>query len=216
MSDFAGILEGRYGAGEPILSEDALAAFPDQARSTVFGWLKAAVAEGSLARFSRGVYYVPERAEVLGRAVEVPLDPEKVIARKYLVPGGEVSGFVSGLALQNRARVSDQVPAVLEVTTNAETNRSRRIRPFGGYREIVLRRPRVPVTAGNVAALEAIDLVDGADLASLDAAERDALRRKVDAADRATLLECLAAYPKRTVLKLLSYIQEMGTQGVPA
>ncbi|WP_165173574.1 hypothetical protein [Adlercreutzia sp. ZJ242] len=109
----------------------------------MFGWLKAAVAEGTLARFSRGVYYVPERAEVLGRAVEAPLDPEKVIARKYLVAGGEAAGFVSGLALQNHSRVSNQVPAVLEVTTNAETNRSRRIRPFGGYREIVLKKPRV-------------------------------------------------------------------------
>jgi hypothetical protein len=213
MSSFADILEERFGAGQPILTEDVLAAFPDEPRSTVFYRLKAEVESGGLARFDRGVYYVPERAELFGRTVDVPLDPERVIARKYLERDGEVIGFVSGLALENRSRVSNQVPAVLEITTNAETNRRRRVRPFGGYREVVLKRPRVPVTAGNVDALEAIDLVENVDVASLDESELDAYRSKVAKADWATVVECLSAYPKKTVMK---YLKEVAPAYVPA
>ena len=213
MSIFADILEERFGAGQPILTEDVLAALPDEPRSTVFYRLKTEVESGGLARFDRGVYYVPERAELFGRTVDVPLDPERVIARKYLERDGEVIGFVSGLALENRSRVSNQVPAVLEITTNAETNRRRRVRPFGGYREVVLKRPRVPVTAGNVDALEAIDLVENVDVASLDESELDAYRSKVAKADWATVVECLSAYPKKTVMK---YLKEVAPAYVPA
>lgn len=213
MSEFTNILKGRFGASEPILTEDILEAFPDDARSTVFYRLNAALSAGEVERFSRGVYYVPETAEVLGREVAVPLDPEKVITRKYLVRDGETIGFISGRALENRSRVSNQVPAVLEITTNAETNRRRRVAPFGGYREIVLKRPRVPVTSDNVGTLEAIDLVENADVPSLDAEELSAFKAKVGKADWATLIECLAAYPKKTVLKCLS---EMEPAYVPA
>lgn len=213
MSEFTDILKGRFGSGEPILTEDVLRTFPEDARSTVFYRLNAALTAGEVKRYSRGVYYVPEKAEVLGREVAVPLDPEKVITRKYLVRDGETIGFVSGRALENRSRVSNQVPAVLEITTNAETNRRRRIAPFGGYREIILKRPRVPVTTENVGALEAIDLVENADVPSLDTEELSAFKAKVGKADRATLIECLAAYPKKTVLKCLS---EMEQAYVPA
>ena len=213
MSEFADILAERFGAGEPILTEDVLSAFPDDARSTVFYRLSAALAAGEVARFSRGVYYVPETVEVLGRRTSLPLDPEKVISRKYLVRDGIPIGFVSGLALENRSGVSNQVPAVLEITTNAETNRRRRVAPFGGYREIVLKRPRVPVTQDNVRTLEAIDLVENVDVPSLNADELAAFRAKVGAADRATMVGCLASYPKRTVLKCLN---EMEAINVPA
>ena len=213
MSSFSDILEERFGAGQPILTEDVLAAFPDEPRSTVFYRLNAELGSGSLAKFDRGVYYVPEKAELFGRTMDVPLDPERVIARKYLERDGEVIGFVSGLALENRSRVSNQVPAVLEITTNAETNRRRRVRPFGGYREVVLKKPRVPVTSGNVAALEAIDLVENVDVGSLDESELDAFRRKVAKADWATVVECLSAYPKKTVVK---FLKEVGPAYVPA
>ena len=203
MKSFANILKERFGAGQPTLTENVLAAFSDEPRSTVFYRLTVETESGRLAKFDRGVYYVPERVELFGRTVDVPLDPERVIARKYLEQDGEVIGFVSGLALENRSRVSNQVPAVLEITTNAETNRRRRIRPFGGYREVVLKKPRVPVTTDNVDVLEAIDLVENVDVASLDESELEAFRRKVAKADWSKAVECLSAYPKKTVMKYL-------------
>lgn len=207
MASLINILEERFGAGQPILTEDVFAVFPSEPRSTVFYRLNAELESGNLARFDRGVYYIPEKAELFGRIVDVPLDPELVIARKYLKRDGEVIGFVSGLALENRSRVSNQVPAVLEITTNAETNRRRRVHPFGGYREVVLKKPRVPVTTDNVNTLEAIDLVENVDVNSLDESELDAFRRKVATADWATMVECLAAYPKKTVMKCLKEVE---------
>ena len=203
MSRFVDILQERFGAGEPILTEDVLAAFPESSRATVFNRLKASMLSGEVRQYMRGVYYIPEKTWVLGREIDVPLDPEKVIRRKYLEDDGETVGFVSGLALENRAGVSNQVPGVLEITTNNETNRMRRIVPFGGYREIILRRPRIPVTSENVATLEAIDLIGNVDVSSLDGEERSAFKEKVSAADAKRLLEALSAYPKKTITQYL-------------
>ena len=79
--------------------------------------------------------------------------------KKYLTDGCEVYGYVTGLALENQIGISNQVPGTLEIVTNRESTRSRRIEPYGGYREITLRRPKIPVNAGNVEELQLLDIL---------------------------------------------------------
>ena len=203
MNDFVEILKSTFETGEPILTEDILATFPHVARSTTFNRIKVTVEVGTLAQFSRGVYYIPERTTLFGKEVELPLDADKVIKRKYLEQNGYPIGFISGQALENRCGVNIQVPGVLEITTNAETNRSRKIGAIGGYREVILKRPRIPITQENAAALEAIELISNVDTSTLDNGELNAFRAKIAAVPKAKLLACLTAYPKRVMSKYL-------------
>ena len=203
MNNFIEILKDTFGTGEPILTEDILATFPNVARSTTFNRIKIAVEAGSLAQFSRGVYYIPEHTTLFGKEVALPLDADKVIKRKYLEQNGCSIGFISGQALENRCGIDMQVPSVLEIVTNAETNRSRKIGAIGGYREVVLKCPRIPVTQENITALEAIELISNVDTSTLDNDELDAFRSKIAAAPKAKLLACLTAYPKKVMSKYL-------------
>lgn len=201
MSTVAEILVDKVGAGKPILTEEALEALSGYARSTAFELLKTSVEEGSIARFGRGVYYIPKRGKYLD--APLPLDPDAVLDKKYITDGTEVYGFRSGLALQNDTGVSNQVPAVLEITTNRETNRLRKIEPIGGYREIILRKPRVPIDASNVESLKLLDVLSRIDPSSLNREEKGALMRMAGKADRGQVVERIRSFPKKTAVSLL-------------
>lgn len=201
MAKIAETLRSEIGVGKPILTSEILRMREGAARSSVFAEIAAALRAGDLARFGRGVYYVPEPSALPG--LDTPLDPESVIRKKYIRDGAEVYGFRSGLALLNDRGVSSQVPAVLEITTNRSPRRVYPVRPFGGYREILLRKPRVPVRAGNVAELEALDALGAVDLEALNSDERAALLAMVDSCDRRTLFDAARSHPAKAVANLL-------------
>ena len=155
MKEFEGILLERFGEGRPILVGDILSLFPDVSRVTVYQRINSAISKGSLERYGRGVYCIPRQ----GLFGKVPLSAESVIERKFIACGDEVFGYYSGLALENRAGLSEQVPAVLEITTNASSKGVRSLGPAGGWKDIVIRKPRCEVTAENVDVLRFLDAV---------------------------------------------------------
>lgn len=195
------MLEEKYGRGIPIFTREILDTFPGTGRSQLYEMIRLAVMCNALKQFDRGVYYIPERGVLFDE--DVPINPELVIKKKYLEDNGEVFGFKSGLNLQNIAHVSNQMPFTLEIITNKETNNMRHIRPFGGYRDIVLKRPRLLVTKDNVSALEAINLIETSCFEALNDFELSSLRKKYDDVDRKLFLDCLSAYPKKTMQKYL-------------
>lgn len=201
MNNVVKILVEKFGTGKPILAEEALEALSNYARSTAFALLKDSVEEGSIIRFDRGVYYVPEYSTYLG--TPLPLNPLAVLDKKYISNETDVYGFRSGLALQNDVGISNQVPAVLEITTNNETNRARRIKPMGGYREIILRKSRVPVDAGNVDSLKFLDLLSKTTPSLLNCAEKEALIRMAKRAKRSQVTSYVSLFPKNTAVNLL-------------
>lgn len=143
MKEFEDILLERFGEGRPILVGDILSLFPDVSRVTVYQRINSAISKGSLERYGRGVYCIPRQ----GLFGKVPLSAESVIERKFIACGDEVFGYYSGLALENRAGLSEQVPAVLEITTNASSKGVRSLGPAGGWKDVVIRKPRCEVTA---------------------------------------------------------------------
>ncbi|MDR1014309.1 MAG: hypothetical protein LBL86_04950 [Coriobacteriales bacterium] len=199
MENFVDILRERFGEDEPILSDEIIAAFPDVSRVTTFNRLNAALEEGNMERFGRGVYFIP-REGILGK---VPLLPLKVVKKKYLGEGDAVYGYISGLNLENEAGVSPQVPATLEVTSNKASRRIREIEPFGGWRKITLRAPRTEITKDNVDALRFLDLLTNVPLASLDDRELGNLKRLSGSLDRGTVMRCVRHYPAKTSKRLL-------------
>lgn len=131
MKEFEDILLERFGEGRPILVGDILSLFPDVSRVTVYQRINSAISKGSLERYGRGVYCIPRQ----GLFGKVPLSAESVIERKFIACGDEVFGYYSGLALENRAGLSEQVPAVLEITTNASSKGVRSLGPAGGWKD---------------------------------------------------------------------------------
>ena len=155
MKEFEDILLERFGEGRPILVGDILSLFPDVSRVTVYQRINSAISKGSLERYGRGVYCIPRQ----GLFGKVPLSAESVIERKFIACGDEVFGYYSGLALENRAGLSEQVPAVLEIMTNASSKGVRSLGPAGGWKDVVIRKPRCEVTAENVDVLRFHDAV---------------------------------------------------------
>jgi hypothetical protein len=203
MKTFADILRSEFGEDTPIFTHEITTLFPDISEVALFKRINKALVAGDLKRESRGVYYSPKTVKVLGKTRQKPLDPMVVLRKKYLSSGDEVYGYFSGLKLENDSGISQQVPAMLEIITNKESARRRSLGPYAGYRDIVVKQARTPVTKDNVAALEALDLIDYAPIEALESYQMDMLKKKVAQAGRDKIISCLEFYPARTSKKLL-------------
>jgi hypothetical protein len=202
MNSFVDILFDRFGQGEPILTGDLLTTFSDVSEATVFNWLDKALEEETIKKYRRGVYYIPEVDDCFGLG-EIPLSPTKIIYRKYVGDGDIVYGYISGLNLENEVGVSSQVPGTLEVTTNKESKRVREIEPFGGWRKITLRKPRVKVTKSNVNELRFLDLISRVPLSALDEGEQQSMKKLAKSINRDRVFDCLHYYPAKTAKQLI-------------
>lgn len=198
METFTDILKRRFGENTPILIEEILDEFSAISRQAVYKKIDAAMAEGSLARYDRGVYYLPTET----RFGKSHLSARQVAAKRWLESEGVVYGYVSGFNLANEAGVSDQVPNTLEITTNREKTRVRDVKPFGGWKRVTLKRPRRPINARNVNALRFLDLITAENIQFFDEYEMDALRELARKAGKTMIYDCSASYPGRTAKKL--------------
>lgn len=199
MKNFDKTLLEKFGYDKPILPEDVIALFPDVTRAAVYQNIDASMERGFLERYRRGVYYIP-REGIFGKTVP---SAEDVVERKYITDGNDVYGYYSGLTLENKVGVSTQVPAMLEVTTNKSSKWVREVKPFGGWRKIVIRKPRTEVDRDNVDALMFLDLITRRSPSSLDRYELQALKALAAKAGRDKVAEYAAYYPGKTSKMLL-------------
>lgn len=196
------ILADRFGINEPIFTDEIKELFPDVTEMTIFNWLNTALEEESIRKFQRGVYYIPDKSSLYGLG-ERKLSSDVVIAKRYLIDNDKVYGFKSGLNLENEVHVSSQVPATLEITTNKTSARVREIEPFGGYRKIVLKKPRIEITKENVNAQRFLDVITRAPLESLSSLEKDYMTEFAEKVEKNTVLEILPYYPAKTSKRLI-------------
>ncbi|MDR1088796.1 MAG: hypothetical protein LBL23_05955 [Coriobacteriales bacterium] len=203
MNGFVNILEEKFGSGTPIFTEEIAATFPAISEVALFKRINKALSSGTIKRSTRGVYHIPKMVNVLGTMREMPLDQMAVLKKRYLSSDGDVYGYYSGLKLENDAGISPQVPGAIEIVTNRESSRKRSIGPCAGYKDVVVRRSRIPVTKDNVEELRVIDLISCAPIAALEDYQFQALRNKAKAVDRTKILECLDVYPASVTKKFL-------------
>ncbi len=199
MEKFDDMMLERFGEGRPILVGDILSLFPDVSRVTVYQNIDAAISRGFLERYGRGVYYIPRQ----GLFGKVPLSAESVVERKFIARGGEVFGYYSGLTLENRAGLSEQVPAVLEITTNAASRRVRSLGPAGGWKDVVIRKPRCEVTVENVDVLRFLDAVTSLSPGKMGKAALRNLGELARKAGRERAFAYAAYYPAKTSKRLI-------------
>ena len=137
---------------EPIFIEEILEAIKEYSRAYTFRQIKKMEEDGTIVRFTQGVYYLPTETEFGRSSISI----HQILNRKYLNDNDEVFGVYSGLILQNMFGVTTQVPNVLEIVTNKETTRCRKINIRG--REFILRKSRIKITKENASSYMILQL----------------------------------------------------------
>lgn len=156
-------LKTQYGENTPIFFEDIANVCSGYTRGRVYQLIDAALNSGLLAKAGYDCYYIPTTTP-FGKSL---LNPRKVIEKKYISNKGEVYGFYTGLALLNSFGITTQMPNVIEVFTNNEATKSRRVTI--NNQTIIVKRARTTINNSNYKEMMLLELFNLADIRSIDA-----------------------------------------------
>ena len=156
-------LKIQYGENTPIFFEDIANVCSRYTRGRVYQLIDAAMNSGLLAKAGYDCYYIPTTTP-FGKSL---LNPRKVIEKKYISNKGEVYGFYTGLALLNGFGITTQMPNVIEVFTNNEATKSRRVTI--NNQTIIVKRARTTINNSNYKEMMLLELFNLADIRSIDA-----------------------------------------------
>lgn len=155
-------LKTQYGENTPIFFEDIANVCSRYTRGRVYQLIDAAMNSGLLAKAGYDCYYIPTTTP-FGKSL---LNPRKVIEKKYISNKGEVYGFYTGLALLNSFGITTQMPNVIEVFTNNEATKSRRVTI--NNQTIIVKRARTTINSANYKEMMLLELFNLADARSID------------------------------------------------
>lgn len=161
--DLVKCLKTQYGENTPIFFEDIANVCSGYTRGRVYQLIDAAMNSGLLAKAGYDCYYIPTTTP-FGKSL---LNPRKVIEKKYISNKGEVYGFYTGLALLNSFGITTQMPTVIEVFTNNEATKSRRVTI--NNQTIIVKRARTTINNSNYKEMMLLELFNLADIRSIDA-----------------------------------------------
>ncbi len=136
-------LKEKFGENKPIFTYEILDTFKEYTKAYVFRLLNKAIRNDEIMKHSTGVYYIPKKT-VLGYS---KLLPDKIITKKYIKNNDGVYGIYGGIFLENILDLTTQVPNIIEVISNNESARSRKINIDG--REFILKKSRCTITNEN-------------------------------------------------------------------
>lgn len=155
-------LKTQYGENTPICYEDIANVCSGYTRGRVYQLIDAAMNSGLLAKAGYDCYYIPTTTP-FGKSL---LNPRKVIEKKYISNNDEVYGFYTGLALLNSFGITTQMPNVIEVFTNNEATKSRRVTI--NNQTIIVKRARTTINNSNYKEMMLLELFNLADVRSID------------------------------------------------
>ncbi len=149
-------LKDIYGYNTPIFLKDIR--IGRKSKTAIRKELSRAVKDNKIIRRSQGVYYFKEEEELSGDLSFEQIVSDKFIKRNYhfLNFDYDVYGYYSGQTFLNMIGISQQVPAVLEITTNKTS--CKRVYSSGKYRAI-LRKGKTEINRLNYKALQFFDML---------------------------------------------------------
>ena len=156
-------LKNQYGENTPIFFEDIANVCSGYTRGRVYQLIDVAMNSGLLAKAGYDCYYIPTTTP-FGKSL---LNPRKVIEKKYISNKNEVYGFYTGLVLLNSFGITTQMPNVIEVFTNNEATKSRRVTI--NNQTIIVKRARTKINNSNYKEMMLLELFNLADVRSIDA-----------------------------------------------
>lgn len=193
-----------YGYGTPIFLKDLK--IGGKSQSAIKMQISRACKEGKISRDGPGVYSIVNNDDVLSPVLTFEkIIEDKFLYEKNITPGLEEMfpiGYYSGQTFLNLIGISDQVPAILEVTTNNTSSKKRYYSALG--RVAILRKARTKVNFQNYKMLQFLDMFY---FLTLDEVKenKDLLRKYVTKTylTKQMFYECIKYYNDQTLKKLV-------------
>lgn len=149
---FIETLKKHFKENEPIFTNEILDVFNEYSRGYVFRLIDIYVYQDKLMKFGNGIYYLPKKTIVGTSTITV----EDVINKKYIKNKKDTYGIYSGISLQNIFSLTTQIPNTIEIVTNNEATRCRKITI--DKMNVILRKSRCKIDKKNANAYAVLQL----------------------------------------------------------
>ncbi|MBR7117397.1 MAG: hypothetical protein IKC87_06805 [Clostridia bacterium] len=193
-------LKTRFASNEPIFTNEILSAFDGYSRAYIFRLINKAEESGELSKFDTGVYFLPTKS-IAGTST---ITAEDVVNKKYISYKDDVFGVYSGMNLQNFFSVTTQMPNTIEVVSNIETMRCRRITLDG--RTVILRKSRCKIDRSNAQAYTVLQLLtEIGEISEIDERAKKSIKKYIreNRISSSDLLSLAKYFPAKTSKNLL-------------
>lgn len=193
-------LRTKFNTNEPIFTSEILEMFKEYSRAYVFRLINEAKKSGEIISFDTGVYFLPTKS-ILGVST---ITAEDVVNKKYIAYKDNVYGVYSGLILQNMFSLTTQMPNTIEIVSNNETMRCRRIMIDG--RTVILRKSRCKIDRTNAQAYTILQLISEMDKdINMDDRARQSISKYMrdNKVNNSDLISLARYFPAQTTKNLL-------------
>ena len=201
--DIVNYLANIYGYDTPIFLKDVR--IGGKSKSAIREEFYRASKSGRLVSEGGGIYYIKSTKEFGGI-----ISFEKVLSAKYLYSKNTnqdfkeffISGYYSGLTFLNMIGLSQQVPAVLEITTNRVGSKKYVFKKFG--RTAYIRKARTTITFQNYKMLQFLDMFYFVPLDEIKK-NKELLRKyiKKNQLSKNQFIEYIKLYKDQTIKKIV-------------
>ena len=194
-------LKERYGCGVPIFLKDIR--IGGKSKTAIKQALYRANKNGEIQKETNGLYFFP-RDDLFGNGIYF----DDCVRTKYICddragPCAELFntvGYYSGLTFLNMFGLSEQVPAVIEITTNNTASKKREIEING--RRAILRKAKTKVTYQNYKTLQFLDMFSFLSLEEVKKNKSLIVEYAKSSLPKGTAVEYLKFYPLQTTKKI--------------
>ena len=193
-------LKKNFNTNEPIFTNEILEMFSEYSRAYIFRLIKKAEKKGEIINFDTGVYFIPTKSIIGSSTITV----EDVVNKKYVGYKDDVYGVYSGLNLQNMFSLTTQMPNTIEIVSNRESMRCRRIMIDG--RTIILRKSRCKIDRSNAHTYTILQLLSemGMTTAMDDRAKESIIRyMRENRVSNDDLISLARFFPAQTIKNLM-------------
>lgn len=191
-------LQNMYDINNPIFIDEIRLTFNNYSKIRVAQLIQKAVNNGKLARFEKGIYYIPTKT-ILGNST---LSTTKVIEKKYIKNNTEVYGFYCGVSFMNSIGITTQVPNTYEIMTNKESTRVRKVKVEN--QGVILRRARVEINKDNYITLQFLEFITSTSIDFLFNNKEKVCKYFINNVDKKQVVEYMIKYPSKTIKNLYS------------
>lgn len=165
---------------EPIFIEDIKKYFKNIIKNNkiyantikkVYVYINRLVKKNVIIQFIKGIYYKP----IQGLLGAKPLNPEKVINKKYIHDESGYKGYYTGAILFNQLGLSTQVPNEILIITNECPNNNEY---YNKQLKVTIRKPKIPITDENYLYLQLFEILNNQDDICIEV-ENEMLKEKI-------------------------------------
>ena len=195
-------LKERYGCGVPIFLKDIR--IGGKSKTAIKQALYRANKNGEIQKEANGLYFFP-RDDMFRSGIYF----DDYLRVKYICddragPCAELFntvGYYSGLTFLNMFGLSEQVPAVIEITTNNTASKKREIEING--RRAILRKAKTKITYQNYKTLQFLDMFSFLSLEEVKKNKSLIIEYAKSSLPKGTAVEYLKFYPLQTTKKIV-------------